>query len=407
MTTNPGPAGAAPEDSAAPAGRPRILLVINGAADRRVGGYGMRCRVIAEAIDVVADLFTVEVGCPRPASCAHRRPEDNSLLQSVEIRPPRDRLPVLDPCGGFYCPVADARLLEHVRRLEPHMTVVSGLELFRYLDSVRDVAGSGLVMDLHNVESQMWRADTGRSAGSWDVKAEQFAAVERAVLSMADGVWVCSDDDRRLLAATHGVDPGQVAVVPNAVPIPEPPVEGAAPQRVLFPGTLDYLPNVVAAHLILDEICPLLARRASGAQVVIAGARPGVSLMRRPYPHNARLVPDPTDLEPLWRGSVLLVPLLTGGGSRFKILEAFARGCPVVSTAKGIEGIDAVPGVHYLRAETAEDQVDALATVLDDALSRGRLTAAAHELVSGRYGTRSVLESIRGVIQSWVNSSGG
>jgi len=51
-----------------------------------------------------------------------------------------------------------------------------------------------------------------------------------------------------------------------------------------------------------------------------------------------------------------------GGGTRLKILEAFAARVPVVSTAIGIEGITAEDGVHYLRAESAADFAAALST---------------------------------------------
>ena len=55
--------------------------------------------------------------------------------------------------------------------------------------------------------------------------------------------------------------------------------------------------------------------------------------------------------------SVMPVPLSAGGGTRLKVLEAFASGVPVVSTAKGVEGLGLVAEQHYLQAEDPDEFV--------------------------------------------------
>src|SRR5262249_9110147 len=81
---------------------------------------------------------------------------------------------------------------------------------------------------------------------------------------------------------------------------------------------------------------------------------------------------------------VLAVPLESGGGTRLKILEAFAAGLPVVSTAVGCEGIRARDGEHLLVTER-EALANALVTLLREAQLAGRLAQAARELVRQRY----------------------
>jgi glycosyltransferase involved in cell wall biosynthesis len=92
---------------------------------------------------------------------------------------------------------------------------------------------------------------------------------------------------------------------------------------------------------------------------------------------------------------VLLVPLTLGGGSRLKILEGFALRAPVVSTAKGVEGLDVTDGVHYLRAETPAGFVDALGRVLDDERLRTRLVESAADLVRERYSVPALRACLR------------
>ena len=93
----------------------------------------------------------------------------------------------------------------------------------------------------------------------------------------------------------------------------------------------------------------------------------------------------------LRQSAVLVVPLLSGSGMRVKILEAFARGIPVVSTTIGVEGIDAEPGEHLLVADRPEDFARAVRRVLDDPAEAARLAGAARRLIEERYDWRTAL----------------
>ena len=97
----------------------------------------------------------------------------------------------------------------------------------------------------------------------------------------------------------------------------------------------------------------------------------------------------------LARATALVLPLRKGGGTRLKVLEAFAAGVPVVSTAKGVEGLDVVPGRHYLAAEDDEQMVAELVRVCEDAGLAGRLARAAGTLVSERYSQQAADAAIR------------
>jgi glycosyltransferase involved in cell wall biosynthesis len=67
------------------------------------------------------------------------------------------------------------------------------------------------------------------------------------------------------------------------------------------------------------------------------------------------------------------------------VLEAASLRTPVVSTAKGVEGLDMVPGAHYLRAETTIEFVDALSRIHRDVAFRRTLTDQAFEHVRSRF----------------------
>ena len=93
------------------------------------------------------------------------------------------------------------------------------------------------------------------------------------------------------------------------------------------------------------------------------------------------------DVRPYVRGAQLFtIPLRVGGGTRIKAFEAMSTGCPVVSTALGIEGLDVVEGEHLLQRENAQEQADAIVRLIREPALAARLSAQARQLVEQRFG---------------------
>jgi glycosyltransferase involved in cell wall biosynthesis len=91
---------------------------------------------------------------------------------------------------------------------------------------------------------------------------------------------------------------------------------------------------------------------------------------------------------------VMAVPLIEGHGTRFKVLEAFASRLPVLSTRKGIEGIDAQAGEHYLAAESDQDFVEQLARLASEPRLADALVRNALELVRAQYSLGRISEIV-------------
>jgi glycosyltransferase involved in cell wall biosynthesis len=261
---------------------------------------------------------------------------------------------------------------------------------------VRPLAASGaftVVFDLHNIEQALHQAiqravpDGSHYAGVYTERHVRLVAeAERAAVAAADAVWVCSPEDRAVLGALYGgAARAKAVVVPNAVDVPHPAAPEAGAARVCFTGRMDYYPNLAAGRTLGYEIVPLLHGRGQRVPVVLAGAHAQRMLGGPALPPGVCLLSDPPGIAEVIAGGVMAVPLTIGGGTRFKILEAFAYGAPVVSTTKGAEGIDAVADEHYLRAEHPAGFADALDALVRDPTLRARLGAAGWDLVRDRY----------------------
>jgi len=212
-----------------------------------------------------------------------------------------------------------------------------------------DIRTCERVAALHRVAGDRLAAESAASeAGKYRSFADRYlAAFDCAIL--------CSDADAARLGEQFPA--ARFAVVPNIYPAPlsgltrSPPA--GATLRLLFVGTFGYFPNVDAARFLCCDILPALRRLSDRAVAIdLAGSgdtTPLVELARDP---SVALHGFVEDLRPLYRAAdVAVVPMRAGGGTRIKLLEAFALGVPVVATRVGAEGIDAQDGVHLLLAD--------------------------------------------------------
>jgi glycosyltransferase involved in cell wall biosynthesis len=105
---------------------------------------------------------------------------------------------------------------------------------------------------------------------------------------------------------------------------------------VLFFGCLTHVPNKQAVHVIVKDIAPQVASRFPNVVFQIVGSNPPSGLS---HP-NVEFTGYVENLSAYIRHStVVIAPILIGGGMRTKIIEALACGKAVISTSKGAEGI--------------------------------------------------------------------
>jgi glycosyltransferase involved in cell wall biosynthesis len=112
------------------------------------------------------------------------------------------------------------------------------------------------------------------------------------------------------------------------------------------------------------------------------------------------------DISDLKRESdVLIAPLLSGSGVRVKVVEGLAAGLPVVATAKGIEGLTAVPGRDLLLAEDAAAFAAALVRLASDPDLQRRLSEAGQDYVRSVHAPHLVARIKRDALLSALGSA--
>ena len=280
-----------------------------------------------------------------------------------------------------------SRELTRIVTDEPPTRVVA---LSYHLGRAAAESGAPSWVDFQNVDSEIWRrlGETSRSLPARlfaRAQAPLVGAFEEAVLREAGGASCVSRRDAAALAARA---PGRdVAVVPNGVDLARYAYrEVESPDPVLFfVGDLAWAPNADGIRWFLDRVWPRIRRRRREARVEILARERPADLVRAAGPDVRLAYSD--DTRPYWaRAAVAIVPLLSGGGTRLKILEAAACGVPVVSTRVGAEGLDLEAGSEIAIAGDAAEFASEVLRLLADAPAARRQAEAARRKVAARYG---------------------
>jgi polysaccharide biosynthesis protein PslH len=255
------------------------------------------------------------------------------------------------------------------------------------------------VLDEHNaVWTIVQRAATRLVPGPQRMLAElewrKLRAYEGDLVRAFDAVTVVSEADQQALTVAAGA-PFTAVRVPIALDTHEfafSPRTSAA-RDIVSVATMFYPPNVEGVEWFSRDVFPRIRQGFPDVGFSIVGSRPPKHITRLAKPGSGiRVLGYVPDLEPvLCQSAVLIVPIRSGSGMRVKILEAFARGIPVVSTQVGIEGIDARSGTHLLVADSAAQFAEAVSSLLSNPAEARRLAKAARALVEARYDWQTAL----------------
>ncbi len=248
-----------------------------------------------------------------------------------------------------------------------------------------------LVLDEHNIEYDLIKRTAGAkgsatrrlySAVNW----RKLWREERDAWRRFDGVVLTSDRDAELLRQDE--PDTNTCVVPNAVDLDHFSTSGCArePGSLVFFGAMNYHPNIDGVRYFVTQVLPKIVAEVPNVKLRIIGQQPPDSILALAGPHVevVGFVPDPRPI--LDRSAAMIVPLLIGGGTRFKIVEGMSMSMPMVSTYLGAEGLEVEHDKHLLMAEGSDELAQQTIRILRDPALGQRLGAEARQLAQRRYG---------------------
>nr|MBC7244595.1 glycosyltransferase [Chloroflexota bacterium] len=292
---------------------------------------------------------------------------------------------------------------------KPDVVQVEGLEMAQYGLWARQFAGQTplLIYDAHNAEyllqQRIFETDA-RHPRRWlgalysFIQWQKLRYYEAMVCRQAQRVIACSSADAKALAS---LVPGLEAIIlPNGVdtqhyrpdvvtPLP------LGPQVLVFTGKMDFRPNVDAVLWFCSEVLPLIQESAPATQFYVVGKNPHPRLEPLRHMPGVTVTGFVEDVRSyIAAAAVYVVPLLTGGGTRLKVLEAMAMGKAIVSTTLGCEGIHAAPEQEIVLADKPHDFAARVLNLLQNEARRRELGYAARAFAEQHFDWRIVATSL-------------
>jgi glycosyltransferase involved in cell wall biosynthesis len=287
---------------------------------------------------------------------------------------------------------------------------LDSIHMLTYRPTLPDRLRRRIVFNWHNIESELllrYAATTSSLPRKIyaTMTARRVAALEREILRTSFGHLVCSERERQVLL--KWVPDARIAVIENGVDTRAfDNLPAATRHRLLFVGSMAYHANGEAMLAFTDRIWPSIHERFPEWTLTIVGSDPPSAiraLAKHPKVEVTGTVPD---VRPYYSEAVaVIVPLLTGGGTRLKILEALAARVPVVSSTLGMEGLDVTHGRQILIADDPGEWIAALSSLAPQGDLWHNLAASGRQLAESHYDWNVLGQTLMTTYRHWLSQA--
>jgi glycosyltransferase involved in cell wall biosynthesis len=254
-----------------------------------------------------------------------------------------------------------------VDRWRPDVVVAFSLSALPYLAAVRGPLRVWAMADEwvyhHMAQVRLTDRSTWEHARAGIIKG----AYERAYRSLVDRIWVVSETDR--WAARYFAGMRQADLLPNGVDTEffSPMDVAVEPETAIFWGSLLFEPNIDAMRWFCAEVWPEVKRRVPRATFTMMGYQPTPVVHALAGSNGISLLPNVPDIRPeVCRRSVVVLPFLSGGGIKNKLLEGAAMGRPILSTRHACRDLTFDGPTPIAMADSPAEWADALVSLWND-----------------------------------------
>ncbi|HPY77536.1 MAG TPA: glycosyltransferase [Anaerohalosphaeraceae bacterium] len=275
------------------------------------------------------------------------------------------------------------------------LTTANAVGRFRRENAIADLD------DINQIKhQQMGRASTSyRQKIASALLAKKWRRREEKAKDHFARLMVCSEEDRPLVGR-----PGQTVVIPNGFNPPDTePIRQEKIEKILgFLGFIGYTPNRQGLEWFAQSVWPKVLEREPAAKLRAMGRCPDPERFAR-YPRMEMLgFVENTALE-MARWCGMIVPLHFGGGTRLKILDAFSKKCPVISTRVGAHGLKVSHQKNILLADEPEDFADQCIRLLQNPSAGQAIAEEAWKLFLAEYTWDRIGEKIEIVLNDIIS----
>lgn len=261
-----------------------------------------------------------------------------------------------------------------------------------------------IVVSEHNIEHEVYSAYARQSAWA-ALRPFMFVDIfklrfwEQLVWRQAKVVTAVSREDAQIIKNSSGRD---VSVIPNGVDTTQfrfaPRPKGERDPVILFVGDFKWFPNRDAVTVLVRNIWPGVKKTYPNAILRIVGRHMSSGLKRIMTRAGAQVRENVADISKEYRDAdILVAPHAIPGGTKFKMLEAFASGLPVITTQQGVAGLEVRADSEYLEATSPSEFLTQITMILKKPSIGATISRAARAVVEEKYSWDAIAKSLEHV----------
>lgn len=299
----------------------------------------------------------------------------------------------------FFSTDFDIRLAKLLRKEDFDVVHLESLFMTPYLGTIRRLSSAPIVLRSHNLEYVIWEkiaSGTSHFFKRWYLKylTRKLKDYELSMLNEVSGIAAISEEDKRRMLSL-GVKK-RIRTIPFGVDLSRYPFnENNEAELALFHlGAMDWGPNLEGVLWFLSAIWPSIHRRFPDLKFYLAGRNMSEEITQLNLP-NVIVVGEVADAVSFMQSkAIMIVPLLSAGGVRVKIIEGLALGRSVIATSLGAEGLGCENGKQLMLADRREDWLEALEKLLHDESIRKSLATEGRKHVAAHFDIAAVTNQL-------------
>lgn len=279
------------------------------------------------------------------------------------------------------------------------VVLLESLFMTPYIDTIRRYSKSKVVLRSHNLEYIIWErvANGSRNPAKKSylrLLAKQLKSYELRIFGEVDGIVAISQTDEKKYSDLGFSGP--IKTIPFGLDTEKIDFDDTtSPELSLFHlGSMDWTPNLEGVHWFLDEVWPLVQSKGLKTTLYLAGRRMPADIKARKDPNVVVVGEVPDAYAFMKHNGIMVVPLLSAGGIRVKIIEGMALGKAIISTTVGAEGIDYESGEHLLIANSPEDFVREIEHLIKHPTEIQTIGNSARQLVCEKFDNRVLTKEL-------------
>jgi len=236
--------------------------------------------------------------------------------------------------------------------------------------------------------------------------------IEKTCCELADKIVVVSEVDKKQMMEIYGIEEEKIAVIPNCADTDEfkyseggrtyvRDTYGLDPEAIvlMFVGKMDYAPNVAAVKYVAEKIYPIIMEKYPKSKFIMVGK--GYERLLK-YKKRNMILPGYVNRLPdyLSAADIMIIPLDSGSGTRLKILEAASCSRPIVSTKKGVEGLNFSNNKEIVLTEGINEEfIESIIKLIEDEGLRIRMGNNARKKVESRYNWKEEIKKFEKIYE--------